>query len=86
MCLAVPAEIIEKSGEDAKVDFGGGTLKNINVSLVEAKVGDYVIVHAGFAIQVLDLKTAQETLKMLNEIITEQEQLTSQLNQTKRRV
>lgn len=86
MCLAVPAKIIEESGEDAKVDFGGGTLKNINVSLVEAKVGDYVIVHAGFAIQVLDLKTAQETLKMLNEIVAEQEQLTSQLNQTKRRV
>lgn len=86
MCLAVPAKIIEKSGEDAKVNFGGGTLKNINVSLVEAKVGDYVIVHAGFAIQVLDLKTAQETLKMLNEVIAKQEHFTSQLDQTKSRV
>jgi hypothetical protein len=41
------------SGEHAQVDFGGVS-KEANVSLVEAKVGDYVIVHAGFAIQIVD--------------------------------
>ncbi len=53
MCLAIPGKIISKKGDWAKVDFNG-LLKEVNVSLVEAKKGDYVIVHAGFAIEVLD--------------------------------
>lgn len=56
------------SGEVAKVDFGGGTVREVDVSLVEAKVGDYVLVHAGYAIQVLDEEAAEETLKLWREI------------------
>ncbi len=53
----------------ANVDFGQGVLREVNVSLVEAKVGDYVLVHAGYAIQVLEEKEAQETLRLWNEIL-----------------
>ncbi|MGB2825589.1 MAG: HypC/HybG/HupF family hydrogenase formation chaperone, partial [Thermoplasmata archaeon] len=53
MCLAVPAEIKSIEGTTAKVDFGG-VMRPVNVSLVDAKIGDYVIVHAGYAIEILD--------------------------------
>ncbi len=79
MCLAIPAKVIEVKGDIAKVDFGAGTMRDVNVSLVEAKVGEYVIVHAGFAIQVLDQKAAEETLKMWNEILNKREEITSKL-------
>ena len=77
MCLAIPAKVVEMKGDVAKVDFGAGTMRDINVSLVEAKVGEYVIVHAGFAIQVLDQEAAEETLKMWNEILNKHEESTS---------
>jgi hydrogenase expression/formation protein HypC len=51
------------------VDFGEGVLREVNVTLVKAKVGDYVLVHAGYAIQVLDEKEAQETIRLWNEIL-----------------
>jgi len=68
MCLAIPAKIIEIQGRIAKVDFGG-IARNVNISLVDAKIGEYVIVHAGFAIQILDEKDALETLKIFNQIL-----------------
>lgn len=71
MCLAIPAKVIEIRGDTAKVDFGAGTVRDVNVSLVEAKVGEYVIVHAGYAIEVLDQKAAEETLSLWNEILHE---------------
>jgi len=77
MCLAIPAKIVEVKGDVAQVDFGAGTVRDVNVSLVEAKVGEYVIVHAGFAIQVLDRKAAEETLKMWNEILNRHEESSS---------
>ena len=58
MCLAIPAKIMEINDDIAKVDFGG-TVKEVNVSLVSAGIGDYVIVHAGFAIEILDEKDAR---------------------------
>ena len=71
MCLAIPGRIIEisKDGEHATVDYGDGTKRKINVSLVNAKVGTYVLVHAGFAIQTVDPKEAEETLKLFREMI-----------------
>jgi hydrogenase expression/formation protein HypC len=69
MCLAIPAKVVEIEGDTAKVDFGAGTMRDVNVSLVEANVGEYVIVHAGFAIEVLNQKAAEETLKMWSEIL-----------------
>jgi hydrogenase expression/formation protein HypC len=69
MCLAIPAKVVSVRQEKAKVDFGEGVLREVNVTLVKAKVGDYVLVHAGYAIQVLDEKEAQETIRLWNEIL-----------------
>ena len=69
MCLAVPAKVIEVNGDIAEVDFGGGIIRDVNVMLVDAKVGEYVLVHAGYAIQVIDRKAAEETLRMWEEIL-----------------
>jgi hydrogenase expression/formation protein HypC len=76
MCLAIPAKVVEVKGEIARVDFGAGTIRDVNVSLVEAKVGEYVIVHAGYAIEVLDRKAAEETLALWNEILNKYEETT----------
>jgi hydrogenase expression/formation protein HypC len=69
MCLAIPAKVVSVKEEKARVDFGEGVLREVNVTLVNAKVGDYVLVHAGYAIQVLDEKEAQETMCLWNEIL-----------------
>lgn len=69
MCLAIPAKVISVQEDKAKVDFGEGVLREVNVTLVGAKVGDYVLVHAGYAIQVLEEKEAQETIQLWNEIL-----------------
>lgn len=58
MCLAVPGKIVSVSGEDiarqARVDFGG-VIKEVNLAYVpEAQIGEYVLVHVGFAISVVD--------------------------------
>ena len=53
----------------AQVDFGEAVLREVDVTLVDAKVGDYVLVHAGYAIEVLDEKEAKETLDLWNEIL-----------------
>jgi hydrogenase expression/formation protein HypC len=70
MCLAIPAKVVEMNEDKtkAKADFGG-IKREINISLVDANVGEYVIVHAGFAIEVMDEKEAMETLNLWNEIL-----------------
>jgi len=73
MCLAIPARVVEIQGDIAKVDFGEGVLREVNVALVEAKVDEYVLVHAGYAIQVVDREEAAETLKLWNEILSMEE-------------
>ena len=77
MCLAIPGKIIEidKSKEHATVDYGDGTRRKANISLVNVKTGDYVLVHAGFAIQVLDEKEARETLDLFREMLSMEEDL-----------
>jgi hydrogenase expression/formation protein HypC len=74
MCLAIPAKVLEINGETAKVDFGAGTIRDVNISLVEPKIGEYVIVHAGYAIEILDQKAAEETLELWNEILNKYEE------------
>ncbi len=69
MCLAIPAKIVTIEEDEAKVDFGNGVLREVNIALVEARVGDYVLVHAGFAIQILSEEEAEETLRLWNEIL-----------------
>lgn len=68
MCLAVPAEVKSIDGHVATVDYGG-VRRTANISLVEAKVGDYVIVHAGYAIQVMDQEEAEKTLDLFREML-----------------
>jgi len=72
MCLAMPAKILSIEGDEAEVDFGGA-IRKTNVSMVDAKVGEYVIIHAGFAIQKVDEEEAMETLKLWNEFLDSSE-------------
>jgi hydrogenase expression/formation protein HypC len=68
MCHAIPARIIELDGESGIVDYGG-VRKKANLSLVAgARAGDYVLIHAGFAIERLDGRSAKETLRLMREM------------------
>ncbi len=72
MCLAIPGKVIEIDAAVSpimgKVSFGG-IKKEVCLELVpEVKIGDYVIVHVGFAISMMDEEEAQETLKLINEM------------------
>lgn len=62
MCLAIPGKIIKINGQKALIDYDGLN-KEANISLVDVQINDYVIVHAGFAIEKLSAKEAQATLK-----------------------
>ncbi len=77
MCLAIPALIIQLNDGNAQVDFGEGVLREVNVTLVDAKVGDYVLVHAGYAIQTVDKEDALETLSLWKEILAAEKDLSS---------
>ena len=69
MCLAIPGKVVEMRENLAKVDFGG-VKREVDLSLLESvSVGDYVIVHVGFAIQKLDEEQAKESLKIWEEIL-----------------
>ncbi len=68
MCLAIPTLVKSLDGQLAEVEIGGVTRK-ISVAMTpEAQVGDYVIVHTGFALSVLDKKEAEETLRIFAEM------------------
>jgi len=68
MCLAVPGKISKINNNIAIVDFGE-VKREVSISLTpSAKIGDYVLVHAGFAIQILDPDDAKETLDLFNKI------------------
>jgi hydrogenase expression/formation protein HypC len=73
MCLAVPGKIISIDDDSvADVDFGGVN-RPVNVSLVDVGVGEYVIVHAGYAIQVLSEEDALESLQHFREMLEGQD-------------
>lgn len=69
MCLAIPAQVIElREGDDAVVDLAG-VRKEISLALVEdVAVGDYVIVHVGYALNKLDPEEAEKTLALFAEM------------------
>jgi hydrogenase expression/formation protein HypC len=69
MCLAIPGKVLEIEGSLARVDFGFSAVREVDVSLVDVSVGQYVLVHTGFAIQVMEEEDAQETLKLWREIL-----------------
>lgn len=68
MCLAIPMKVIKIEGESAIVE-SGGIEQRIGIQLVpDVQLNDYVIVHAGFAIQKMDEEFAQETLQLFDEM------------------
>ena len=73
MCLSVPGKIISIAGDDpltrsAKVSFGG-TIKDVNLAYVpDAEIGDYVIVHVGFALNTIDSEEAEKVFKEIEQI------------------
>jgi len=69
MCLAVPAKVLRKDNGIARVDFGG-VERDVCVDLIpEVEEGDYVLVHAGFAIQRLDAEEAGEVIALIREAL-----------------
>lgn len=68
MCVAVPSRIIEIEQDTAVVDVGGTQVRARLDLLPEAEVGDYVLIHAGFAITVVDESEALQTLTLMKEI------------------
>lgn len=65
MCLAIPLKIISIDATQAVVDLGDDKTTIVDVAMVEAKVGDYVIVNTGFAVRVMDEEDAMETIELL---------------------
>ena len=68
MCLAIPAQIESTDGNKASVVLDGSRTKALLTLVPEAKVGDWVLVHAGFAITVLDETEAKETYDLLKQM------------------
>ena len=68
MCLAVPVRVVSIEGNEAEVEIGG-VKRRVSIMLTpEANVGDYVLLHTGYAINVINEAEAQETLKILEEM------------------
>ena len=75
MCMAVPAQLtsIHPSGSTGTVNYSGNEM-TVSLSLVSPKLGDYLLIHAGFAIEIVDMDTANEILevyKMLEDAANE---------------
>jgi len=69
MCLAVPMKLIEITGDSTGIVEMAGVRREVDLSLLEnPRVGDYLIIHTGFAIQVMDENEARTTLSLLREI------------------
>ena len=70
MCVAIPSKIISKDGLMAVIEVYGAR-REVNLMLLpeEAEIGDYVLVHAGFAIQKIDVEAGKESLKLFDEVI-----------------
>jgi hydrogenase expression/formation protein HypC len=68
MCLAVPVKVVSVNGDEAETEIGG-VRRRVSIAFTpEAKVGDYVLLHTGYAISVIDEAEAEETLKLLEEM------------------
>jgi hydrogenase expression/formation protein HypC len=68
MCLAVPVKVVSIEGNEAEVEISGVKRRVSIVLTPEARVGDYVLLHTGYAINVINEAEAQETLKILEEM------------------
>lgn len=73
MCLAVPVQVVSVEDNEAEVEIGG-VKRRVSIALTpEVKVGDYVLLHTGYAINVIDESEAQETLKIFEQIASLEE-------------
>ncbi|MFX1380378.1 MAG: HypC/HybG/HupF family hydrogenase formation chaperone [Promethearchaeota archaeon] len=73
MCLAIPGKILKIDGNSALVDFDG-IKQNIIIALIQnPEIGKYVIVHAGYAIEMMNEEEAKEAIKQWNEIANDQD-------------
>ncbi|MCF8227649.1 MAG: HypC/HybG/HupF family hydrogenase formation chaperone [Bacteroidales bacterium] len=77
MCLSIPAKVEKIEGENATVSVGGATYKASLQMLDDVEVGDYILLHTGFAIQKLSPEEAEESLKVFEEF----EELNKQLDE-----
>ncbi len=68
MCLGIPVKVMEVDGESAVADVGGARREISLLLLDDVKPGDWVILHAGFAIQKMDEEEAEKTLALLREL------------------
>jgi hydrogenase expression/formation protein HypC len=69
MCLALPARLVEKLSPEVGIVEAGGVKKEVSLALLDAvEVGDYVIVHVGYALNRLDVEEAERTLALFAEI------------------
>ncbi len=68
MCLAVPAKIVSRQAESAIADLHGNRVEISTALVPEAKLGDWVLIHAGFAIKVLDCQEVEETFRVLEDL------------------
>ncbi len=68
MCLAIPVKVVSIEGDEAETEIAG-VRRRVSIALTpEAKVGDYILLHTGYAIGVVDEAEAEETLKLLEQI------------------
>ena len=68
MCLAIPVKVVSIDGDEAEAEIGG-VRRRVSIAFTpEVKVGDYILLHTGYAIGVVDEAEAEETLKLLEEI------------------
>jgi hydrogenase expression/formation protein HypC len=77
MCLAIPMQLIEITGEGLGKVNSGGVKTDVNIMMIpDARIGDYLIIHAGFGIEVLDKEEAEIRLDLFKELAaaTAQEQ------------
>ena len=76
MCLAVPTKVVELLPDRMALVEMGGVQRKISLDFVDnVKVGDYVIIHVGFALERLDPKEAQKTLELISEVIAKTDNL-----------
>ncbi|HSW52074.1 MAG TPA: HypC/HybG/HupF family hydrogenase formation chaperone [Sulfuricaulis sp.] len=81
MCLAIPAKVVQKLDNDQAVVEVGGVRNNISLMLVDGvEVGDYVIVHVGFAITRLDVEEAEKSLALFEDLTFRLESLTNEVH------
>jgi hydrogenase expression/formation protein HypC len=67
MCVAIPARVVSIDGNSAIVDVSGNRM-NVNIELVSPKIGDYVLLHAGYAVSIVSMEEGQELERLFKEL------------------